>query len=185
MRTGHDRPLRRMEESAGDVFCRRRRVRSDLPAALNDAAVVDGTPAEHHSRLRADARLHDLLPVAGRADSALRNVLRDVENRLARVLARRPHPARVGGVRLELRRRSDRRDAQLRVRYADRVGAGALRFPVQAHPRRARRSAVRAPHGGRGNRADHALRARTAGSARRSRRPAFTLRLRGWASSSR
>ena len=83
---------------------------------------------EHPAGFRAVARLHRVLFVPDRPDSAVRHFPEGVHAHLASVLARGSLAARAGFLSAELRRVADRRLDQSGLRRSGGVGAGALQL---------------------------------------------------------
>src|SRR5882672_565215 len=109
------------------------------------------------ARIRPLLGLYAALPGPDRPASALGCLHQGLRPELGGLLARGQRAAGAGDVPPDLRRRAGGRRHQCRLRPAGRVGAGPLPLSGEAAGGRARRSAVRAPHGGGRDRPDRGV----------------------------
>src|SRR6267143_1160003 len=109
------------------------------------------------ARLRPLLGLHAAVPGPDRPASALGRLHQSCRPELGGLLARGHRAAGAGHVPPDVRRRAAGRRHQRPLRSAGRVGLGPLPLSGEAPGGRARRSAVRPPHGGSRDRADRGV----------------------------
>ena len=163
-RAGHDRRLRRLGQGAARALRRRRRLRPDLRRPVSASPDADA-----RARLPPPLAAAGLRPRLRHGDDDALDRRPGADRRAAACGARRSgrpssgrsinRPRVWAALRAVVRHLALGGAVQPRLRAGARLGAGALPLPGAAADRRRGRPALRAADGGRGHRADRALRA--------------------------